>query len=160
MILLSAPGFGVVGSGAVPLDDVRPGAPHAQGVCEFALDAGDRCVEYGFGLCAEGFHFVFTEAGFVIKGFLGIEFTELFPVGNQVVCRDAFRVGEIQTEKGTFGRVEVNPCGRLLGTPVTFLRQQEIALSAALNDGFMKCPAHFFCKVRQPVPEIKAITSL
>ena len=65
-MLLSAPGPGVVGSGAVPLDDVGPGAVYAKGICEFSLDAGDGGVEYGFGFSAEGLHFVFTEAGVVI----------------------------------------------------------------------------------------------
>ncbi len=158
---LSAPGFGEVGAGIVTLDKIRPGAAYAKGVCEFALDAGDGGVEYGFGFCAEGLHFIFPKRRFIVEGLLGIEGAKLFPVGDQVVCRNAFRMGEIQAEEGAFNGVEVNPGGGFSGALVTFFRQQEKALPAALNNVFMKSPAHcLFCKVRQPGAEKKVITSL
>ena len=39
-------------------------------------------------------------------------------MGNQVICGDAFRMSEIQAEKGTFGGVEVDPGWSLLGASV------------------------------------------
>ena len=64
--VLSTPGFGVIGSGAAPLDYIGAGAARTQGIGEFALDAGDGGVEYGFGFSAEGFYLVFTKGRLVV----------------------------------------------------------------------------------------------
>ena len=90
--VLSAPGFGVVGTALAPLYNVGTGAAYPKGFGEFALDAGDGGIEYGFGFCAKRFHFVLAKRRFIVEGLLCIEGTELFPVDGEVIGRDTLRM--------------------------------------------------------------------
>lgn len=87
-------------------DDVGGGFAGTKDGVELLLDTGDVAVKDGFGFCTEGLQGILPKGRVVEAGFLFVDTSELLPVDEEVIGRDAFGVREEKPVKGALHWVE------------------------------------------------------
>ena len=78
------------------------------GLAELPFNPGNGCIEHGFRFRAQRFNLILPEFGVGKRRLPGVYPAKLFPVNNQVVGGDSFRVIQEKVIQGPLYRIEVN----------------------------------------------------